>query len=95
MFLFWDLKNNSSELLGDDGEFWSYSEDHVVIDQGGPDEEAYTWYKLCKVSNVHPINEPSRFEVYDPRLNEWVNLQSTNLKTYREIYKLAGAECYD
>lgn len=91
MFLFWDTEYDRPEILGDDGNFWSYSEDHVAIAQNAPEKQCRYWIKMCKVSNVHPLNTSGRFEVYDPRLGTWGDLSCTHIKTYREIHELAGA----
>lgn len=92
IFLFWDLLNDTPEILGEDGEFYSYGEDSVAIDQGNGGRY---WMKLCKISNVHPLNSSDRFEIFDPRLDCWTDLSSTDIETYREVFKLAGAQCLE
>lgn len=94
MILFWDTLNDNPEILGDDGQLWYYGEDQVAINQGS--EGGRYWVKLCKVSNSHAFNDSKgRYQIYDPRLNAWVNLQSTHIETYREVYNLMGAECLE
>lgn len=93
IFCFWDNLKDTPELLGEDGEFYSYGEDSVAIEQGA--ERGRYWLKVCKISNVHPLNDSERFDVFDPRLMQWVKIHATDIKTYREIFKLAGAECLE
>lgn len=90
IFLFWDTLNDSPEILAEDGEFWSYSEDSVAIKQGL--KSGRSWYQLEKLLDVTPLNEPNRFDVYDELLGDWVSCQNSHEKTWAKIQKLAGVK---
>ncbi len=88
IFLLWDKLNDSPEILGEDGEFYFYSEDNVVIARGG--EGGRFWTKLNKFTDVTPLNNCDRFDIFDPLENDWVPLISARDELVSEMHKYAG-----
>lgn len=82
LFLFWDKMNDCPEILGEDGDFHSYGEDNV-------DGSRY-WYKLNKFTDVTPLNDWERFDIFDPILGDWVPWASANDDLQMAAHKHAG-----
>lgn len=90
IFLFWDLLNDELELLGEDGNFYAYGEDSVAIARGS--ESGRYWLTLEKLTDVTPLNNPERFEIYDEREGGWVKCLSSSDETWQQVQKLAGVK---
>ena len=90
IWLFWDKLNDEFEFLGDDGNFYGYGEDTVAIDQGAPEEQCRYWMKMCKIREVHPLNESKRYDIFDPRKDDWIQFDNCDEETFREVCLQAG-----
>lgn len=90
IFLFWDLQEDTLEILGEDGEFYAYGEDSVAIDQGAAERLCRYWIKMDKIRDVHPLNTSERYEIFDPRKMDWVKFMGCDFKTFTEVCLQAG-----
>ena len=92
MFLFWDKRNDTPEILGDDGLFYSYGEDEVAIEQGCPDSQCRYWIELESRTDITPLNNYHRYDIFDPQLNEWVQCECSRKELWQEVQRLAGVK---
>lgn len=88
MILFWDLRNESPEIMDEDGIMWSYGEDSVAVEHD-PNTGRY-WMKICKTCDITPFNTPDRFEVFDEIQMIWCELSETDFEFYKKIKRMSG-----
>lgn len=93
LFLFWDKRNDTPELLGEDGEFYSYGEDSIAIARN--EEGGYYWTQLEKLKDVTPLNTPERFEVFNPESNLWESILSADEDLIKKIQKHVGVKYWE
>ncbi len=87
MILFWDLANDTPEILDENGDFHSYYEDIVAIRQNLASGRG--WFKLDKLQDVTAINTPDRFEIYDELIGDWIKCTNCSEITWKKVMRLA------
>ncbi len=88
IYLFWDKENDTPEILGEDGEFYSYGEDNVAIERN--ESGGRYWVKMNKFTDVTPLNNWVRYEVFDPLLDYWVSWDHAREDFVNEVHRHAG-----
>lgn len=92
-FLFWDKQNDDLEILDEEGEFWFYSEDSVVLERDENDEDGRSWTRLEKLCDITPLNSDwQRWEVMDPITGEWVPWGDARMELIQQIQRHCGVK---
>ncbi len=93
IFLFWDVTNDTPEILGEDGEFYFYSEDSVAIEQDP--ETGRMWTKSNKMQDITPLNNYDKFEFWSELANDWIPWGSATMAEVKLVHKCAHDPDWD
>ncbi len=89
IFLFWDKLNDEPEILGEDGEFYFYNQDEVLIQRGDWDG-AQHWVKLNKMQDTTPLNDFERFDFFSEEDDAWISYDSATREQVQAVHRAAG-----
>lgn len=90
-YLFWDKDNDEFEFLDENGDFYLYGQDIVLIDKGDWDGGQH-WIKAEKLCDETPLRDWERYLICNPANGEWLDWEDAPDALIVAVRRRAGCE---